>query len=146
VAFASRIANGHFRPAVTEASPEGAKVVRTQRDIAAAVFAVKREDINACGEGDDCAARSRKAHGTNQGLALQLALIERQALEIPPLFTCEADLVRWGGQRFRCESPRHAPSHSNGIDQARPAGERDASEHRPPALKAKVERVTPSRS
>ena len=40
VAFASRSANGHLRPAVTEAAPDGAKVVRTRPDVVAAVYEV----------------------------------------------------------------------------------------------------------
>src|SRR3954468_9137529 len=40
VAFASSVANGHLRPAVTEAAPGGAKVVRTRPDVVAAVFEV----------------------------------------------------------------------------------------------------------
>jgi PucR family transcriptional regulator, purine catabolism regulatory protein len=51
VAFASRSANGHLRPAVTEAAPEGAKVVRTRQDVVAAVFEVD-EDIDARSEGE----------------------------------------------------------------------------------------------
>ncbi len=51
VAFASRIANGHLRPAVTEAAPEGAKVVRTRPDVVAAVFEVD-EDVDARLEGE----------------------------------------------------------------------------------------------
>ncbi len=51
VAFASRIANGHLRPAVTEAAPEGAKVVRTRPDVIAAVFEVD-EDVDARVEGE----------------------------------------------------------------------------------------------
>jgi purine catabolism regulator len=51
VAFASRVANGHLRPAVTEAAPEGAKVVRTRSDIVAAVYEVS-EEIDARGEGE----------------------------------------------------------------------------------------------
>src|SRR2546429_659688 len=34
VAFASRSANGHLRPAVSDAAPEGAKVVRTRAEAA----------------------------------------------------------------------------------------------------------------
>lgn len=51
VAFASRVANGHLRPAVTEAAPAGAKVVRTRHDIVAAVYEVS-EDIDARREGE----------------------------------------------------------------------------------------------
>ena len=51
VAFASRVANGHLRPAVTEAAPEGAKVVRTRPDVVAAVFEVV-EEIDARSEGE----------------------------------------------------------------------------------------------
>ena len=51
VAFASRIANGHLRPAVTEAAPEGAKVVRTRPDVVAAVFEVD-DDVDARIEGE----------------------------------------------------------------------------------------------
>jgi purine catabolism regulator len=51
VAFASRSANGHLRPAVTEAAPEGAKVVRTRQDVVAAVFEVD-EDVDARSEGE----------------------------------------------------------------------------------------------
>jgi sugar diacid utilization regulator len=51
VAFASRSANGHLRPAVTEAAPEGAKVVRTRPDVVAAVFEV-HGDIYPRGEGE----------------------------------------------------------------------------------------------
>ena len=51
VAFASRSANGHLRPAVTEAAPEGAKVVRTRSDVVAAVFEVA-EDVDARSEGE----------------------------------------------------------------------------------------------
>jgi DNA-binding PucR family transcriptional regulator len=51
VAFASRSANGHLRPAVTEAAPEGAKVVRTRTDVVAAVFEVA-EDVDARSEGE----------------------------------------------------------------------------------------------
>ena len=51
VAFASRSANGHLKPAVTEAAPEGAKVVRTRSDVVAAVFEVL-EDIDARNEGE----------------------------------------------------------------------------------------------
>ncbi len=51
VAFASRVANGHLRPAVTEAAPEGAKVVRTRPDVVAAVFEVD-EEIDARSEGE----------------------------------------------------------------------------------------------
>ena len=51
VAFASRSANGHLRPAVTEAAPEGAKVVRTRSDVVAAVFEVD-EDVDARSEGE----------------------------------------------------------------------------------------------
>src|SRR5207247_9599935 len=51
VAFASRSANGHLRPAVTEAAPEGAKVVRTRPDVVAAVYEVD-EDIDARSEGE----------------------------------------------------------------------------------------------
>lgn len=51
VAFASRSANGHLRPAVTEAAPEGAKVVRTRSDVVAAVYEVD-EDIDARSEGE----------------------------------------------------------------------------------------------
>ena len=51
VAFASRSANGHLRPAVTEAVPEGAKVVRTRTDVIAAVFEVT-EDVDARSEGE----------------------------------------------------------------------------------------------
>ena len=40
VAFASRSANGDLKPAVTEAAPEGAKVVRTRSAVVAAVFEV----------------------------------------------------------------------------------------------------------
>jgi DNA-binding PucR family transcriptional regulator len=43
VAFASRVANGHLRPAVTEAAPEGAKIVRTRSDVVAAVYEVDDE-------------------------------------------------------------------------------------------------------
>jgi DNA-binding PucR family transcriptional regulator len=51
VAFASRSANGHLRPAVTEAAPEGARVVRTRADVVAAVFEVA-EDVDARSEGE----------------------------------------------------------------------------------------------
>jgi DNA-binding PucR family transcriptional regulator len=51
VAFASRSANGHLRPAVTEAAPEGAKVVRTRSDVVAAVFEVD-DDVDARREGE----------------------------------------------------------------------------------------------
>jgi DNA-binding PucR family transcriptional regulator len=51
VAFASRSANGHLRPAVTEAAPEGAKIVRTRSDVVAAVFEVD-EGVDARGEGE----------------------------------------------------------------------------------------------
>ena len=51
VAFASKSANGHLRPAVTEAAPEGAKVVRTRTDVVAAVFEVA-EDVDARSEGE----------------------------------------------------------------------------------------------
>lgn len=51
VAFASRIANGHLRPAVTEAAPEGAKIVRTRTDVVAAVFEVD-DDVDARIEGE----------------------------------------------------------------------------------------------
>ena len=51
VAFASRSANGHLRPAVTEAAPQGAKVVRTRSDVVAAVFEVA-EDVDARSEGE----------------------------------------------------------------------------------------------
>src|SRR2546427_7321772 len=51
VAFASRSANGHLRPAVTEAAPEGARVVRTRPDVVAAVYEVD-EDVDARGEGE----------------------------------------------------------------------------------------------
>lgn len=51
VAFASRSANGHLRPAVTEAAPQGAKVVRTREDVVAAVFEVD-EDVDARSEGE----------------------------------------------------------------------------------------------
>jgi DNA-binding PucR family transcriptional regulator len=51
VAFASRTANGHLRPAVAEAAPEGAKVVRTRSDVIAAVFEVD-DDVDARSEGE----------------------------------------------------------------------------------------------
>lgn len=51
VAFASKTANGHLRPAVTEAVPEGAKVVRTRQDVVAAVYEVG-EGIDARSEGE----------------------------------------------------------------------------------------------
>ena len=51
VAFASRSANGHLRPAVTEAAPQGAKVVRTRSDVVAAVFEVD-EEVDARSEGE----------------------------------------------------------------------------------------------
>ena len=51
VAFASRSANGHLRPAVTEAAPEGAKVVRTRADVVAAVFEVD-DDVDPRSEGE----------------------------------------------------------------------------------------------
>ncbi len=51
VAFAGRSANGHLRPAVTEAAPEGAKVVRTRSDVVAAVFEVD-DDVDARSEGE----------------------------------------------------------------------------------------------
>jgi purine catabolism regulator len=51
VAFASKTANGHLRPAVTEAAPEGAKVVRTRQDVVAAVYEVG-EGIDARSEGE----------------------------------------------------------------------------------------------
>src|SRR5512140_1317141 len=51
VAFSSRVANGHLRPAVTEAAPEGAKVVRTRPDVVAAVFEVT-DEIDARTEGE----------------------------------------------------------------------------------------------
>ena len=43
VAFASQRANGHLRPAVTEAAPPGAKVVRTRPHVVAAVYEVEDE-------------------------------------------------------------------------------------------------------
>jgi len=43
VAFASRSANGHLRPAVSEAAPEGAKVVRTRADVVAAVYEIDED-------------------------------------------------------------------------------------------------------
>jgi DNA-binding PucR family transcriptional regulator len=51
VAFASRSANGHLRPAVAEAAPAGAKVVRTRADVVAAVFEVG-EDVDARSEAE----------------------------------------------------------------------------------------------
>lgn len=51
VAFASRSANGHLKPAVTEAAPEGARVVRTRGDVVAAVFEVD-DDVDPRGEGE----------------------------------------------------------------------------------------------
>lgn len=51
VAFASRVANGHLRPAVTEAAPEGAKVVRTRPDVVAAVYEVA-DDVDPRLEGE----------------------------------------------------------------------------------------------
>jgi DNA-binding PucR family transcriptional regulator len=51
VAFASGSANGHLRPAVTDAAPAGAKVVRTRSDVVAAVFEVD-EDVDARSEGE----------------------------------------------------------------------------------------------
>lgn len=51
VAFASRGANGHLRPAVASAAPPDAKVVRTRPDVVAAVYEVD-EDIDARGEGE----------------------------------------------------------------------------------------------
>lgn len=51
VAFASKSANGHLRPAVTEAAPEGAKVVRSRSDVVAAVYEVD-EDVDARSEGE----------------------------------------------------------------------------------------------
>lgn len=51
VAFSSTRANGHLRPAVTEAAPPGAKVVRTRPDVVAAVYEVGEEtDARAEGE------------------------------------------------------------------------------------------------
>ena len=43
VAFASRSANGHLRPAVSDAAPEGAKVVRTRADVVAAVYEIDED-------------------------------------------------------------------------------------------------------
>ncbi len=51
VAFSSRVANGHLRPAVTEAAPAGAKVVRTRPDVVAAVYEVG-DDVDARAEGE----------------------------------------------------------------------------------------------
>src|SRR5512143_2810409 len=51
VAFSSQRANGHLRPAVTEAAPPGAKVVRTRPDVVAAVYEVN-EEIDARAEGE----------------------------------------------------------------------------------------------
>jgi purine catabolism regulator len=51
VAFASRSANGHLRPAVTDAAPPGARVVRTRPDVVAAVYEVD-DDIDARSEGE----------------------------------------------------------------------------------------------
>jgi DNA-binding PucR family transcriptional regulator len=51
VAFASKSANGHLRPAVTEAAPVGAKVVRTRQDVVAAVYEVD-DDIDPRDEGE----------------------------------------------------------------------------------------------
>ena len=51
VAFSSHSANGHLRPAVTDAAPQGAKVVRTRPDVVAAVFEVE-EDVDARREGE----------------------------------------------------------------------------------------------
>ena len=51
VAFASRSANGHLRPAVAEAAPPGAKVVRTRPDVVAAVYEVD-DEIDARSEGE----------------------------------------------------------------------------------------------
>ena len=51
VAFASRSANGHLRPAVTDAAPPGVKVVRTRADVVAVVYEVD-EDIDARSEGE----------------------------------------------------------------------------------------------
>ena len=43
VAFASRSANGHLRPAVSDAAPDGAKVVRTRADVVAAVYEIDED-------------------------------------------------------------------------------------------------------
>lgn len=51
VAFSSRRANGHLRPAVIEAAPPGAKVVRTRPDVIAAVYEVD-DAIDARAEGE----------------------------------------------------------------------------------------------
>ena len=51
VAFASGTANGHLKPAVSEAAPAGAKVVRTRSDVVAAVYEVD-EDVDARSEGE----------------------------------------------------------------------------------------------
>ena len=51
VAFSSQRANGHLRPAVTEAAPPGAKVVRTRPDVVAAVYEVD-DEIDARAEGE----------------------------------------------------------------------------------------------
>ena len=51
VAFASRSANGHLKPAVTEAAPEGARVVRTRGDVVAAVYEVD-DDVDPRSEGE----------------------------------------------------------------------------------------------
>lgn len=51
VAFASRIANGHLKPAVAEVAPHGARVVRTRSDVVAAVYEVD-EETDARSEGE----------------------------------------------------------------------------------------------
>lgn len=51
VAFASGVANGHLKPAVAEAAPEGAKVVRARQDVVAAVYEVD-EDVDARAEAE----------------------------------------------------------------------------------------------
>src|SRR5205823_40227 len=51
VAFASRGANGHLKPAVIEAAPDGARVVRTRSDVVAAVYEVD-DEIDARSEGE----------------------------------------------------------------------------------------------
>ena len=51
VAFASRSANGHLRPAVVAAAPPDAKIVRTRPEVIAAVYEVD-EDVDPRDEGE----------------------------------------------------------------------------------------------
>ena len=112
VAFASRSANGHLRPAVSDAAPEGAKVVRTRADVVAAVYEIDEDTdprteaerlrlIIAAETDDDDLTAMVMMHGSQPPSVLMLVAARRARTGLYTYSTALTGQSTKGGERCR---------------------------------------------